>query len=154
MTSLPSRFPSAPLMRSASTPCQYPKTCTCRRPTTRLSSPTSSARDNTQHINMAPAQPELKKVCWCPQSAVVCLIALTDSFQYLDKRLFVQLNGSRKVIGVLRGYDVRTILRLTLLNTQQKLTWDLGLPQHCTRRRGRGEGQRRESETRHGGYPR
>ncbi|KAM7205763.1 LSM domain containing protein [Naviculisporaceae sp. PSN 640] len=35
---------------------------------------------------MAPAQPELKK--------------------YLDKRLFVQLNGKRKVIGVLRGYDV------------------------------------------------
>ncbi|KAK0624565.1 hypothetical protein B0T17DRAFT_530458 [Bombardia bombarda] len=35
---------------------------------------------------MAPAQPELKK--------------------YLDKRLFVQLNGSRKVLGVLRGYDV------------------------------------------------
>lgn len=26
--------------------------------------------------------------------------------QYLDRRLFVQLNGSRKVIGVLRGYDV------------------------------------------------
>jgi small nuclear ribonucleoprotein G len=35
---------------------------------------------------MPPAQPELKK--------------------YIDKRLFVQLNGSRKVIGVLRGYDV------------------------------------------------
>ncbi|KAL8961735.1 MAG: hypothetical protein Q9193_001754 [Seirophora villosa] len=35
---------------------------------------------------MPQAQPELKK--------------------YLDKRLFVQLNGSRKVIGVLRGYDV------------------------------------------------
>ncbi|ODA79376.1 hypothetical protein RJ55_04969 [Drechmeria coniospora] len=35
---------------------------------------------------MAPPQPELKK--------------------YLDKRLFVQLNGSRKVTGVLRGYDV------------------------------------------------
>ncbi|KAL5612311.1 hypothetical protein BROUX41_000154 [Berkeleyomyces rouxiae] len=35
---------------------------------------------------MAPAQPELKK--------------------YLDKRLFVQLNGSRNVVGVLRGYDV------------------------------------------------
>ena len=29
--------------------------------------------------------------------------------QYLDKRLFVQLNGSRKVIGVLRGYDVRIL---------------------------------------------
>ncbi|KAI4280769.1 MAG: hypothetical protein L6R38_004195 [Xanthoria sp. 2 TBL-2021] len=36
---------------------------------------------------MPQAQPELKK--------------------YLDKRLFVQLNGSRKVLGVLRGYDVR-----------------------------------------------
>lgn len=30
--------------------------------------------------------------------------------QYLDKRLFVQLNGSRKVIGVLRGYDVSPFL--------------------------------------------
>ncbi|KAJ0156075.1 Uncharacterized protein HZ326_1654 [Fusarium oxysporum f. sp. albedinis] len=42
---------------------------------------------------MAPAQPELKKVS-------------LDLFCYLDKRLFVQLNGSRKVIGILRGYDV------------------------------------------------
>ncbi|KAL9026131.1 MAG: hypothetical protein Q9196_005158 [Gyalolechia fulgens] len=41
---------------------------------------------------MPQAQPELKK--------------------YLDKRLFVQLNGSRKVIGVLRGYDVRAALPL------------------------------------------
>jgi hypothetical protein len=38
---------------------------------------------------MPQAQPELKR--------------------YLDKRLFVQLNGSRKVIGVLRGYDVSLI---------------------------------------------
>jgi small nuclear ribonucleoprotein G len=43
---------------------------------------------------MAPAQPELKK--------------------YIDKRLFVQLNGSRKVIGVLRGYDVSCALLLSL----------------------------------------
>ncbi|KAF4963836.1 hypothetical protein FSARC_8196 [Fusarium sarcochroum] len=42
---------------------------------------------------MAPAQPELKK-------------ASLILFRYLDKRLFVQLNGSRKVIGILRGYDV------------------------------------------------
>ncbi|KAF2817880.1 LSM domain-containing protein [Mytilinidion resinicola] len=35
---------------------------------------------------MPQAQPELKK--------------------YLDRHLFVQLSGSRKVIGVLRGYDV------------------------------------------------
>jgi small nuclear ribonucleoprotein G len=44
---------------------------------------------------MAPAQPELKK--------------------YIDKRLFVQLNGSRKVIGVLRGYDVGSAPFLSLL---------------------------------------
>jgi hypothetical protein len=30
--------------------------------------------------------------------------------QYLDKRVEVQLNGSRKVMGTLRGYDVRTPL--------------------------------------------
>jgi len=35
---------------------------------------------------MPQAQPELKK--------------------YLDKRVFVLLNGSRRVMGVLRGYDV------------------------------------------------
>ncbi|KAF2201451.1 sm snRNP core protein Smg1 [Delitschia confertaspora ATCC 74209] len=35
---------------------------------------------------MPQAQPELKK--------------------YLEKRILVQLNGSRKVMGVLRGYDV------------------------------------------------
>ncbi|KAK9475084.1 uncharacterized protein V1510DRAFT_409986 [Dipodascopsis tothii] len=26
--------------------------------------------------------------------------------KFMDKRLFVQLNGSRKVTGLLRGYDV------------------------------------------------
>lgn len=30
--------------------------------------------------------------------------------QYLDKRVEVQLNGSRKVMGTLRGYDVRITL--------------------------------------------
>lgn len=35
-----------------------------------------------------------------------CAPANSRLLQYLDKRLFVQLNGSRKVIGVLRGYDV------------------------------------------------
>ncbi|OKL56812.1 hypothetical protein UA08_07756 [Talaromyces atroroseus] len=38
---------------------------------------------------MPQAQPELKK--------------------YMEKRLFVQLNGNRKVIGILRGYDVRAL---------------------------------------------
>lgn len=32
------------------------------------------------------------------------VIELTD--QYLDKRVLIQLNGSRKVMGLLRGYDV------------------------------------------------
>lgn len=27
--------------------------------------------------------------------------------QYMEKRVFCQLNGNRKVIGILRGYDVR-----------------------------------------------
>ncbi|KAK5093906.1 hypothetical protein LTR70_004431 [Exophiala xenobiotica] len=39
---------------------------------------------------MPQAQPELRK--------------------YMEKRLFVQLNGNRKVIGVLRGYDVSIII--------------------------------------------
>ncbi|KAF5635483.1 small nuclear ribonucleoprotein G [Fusarium tjaetaba] len=50
---------------------------------------------------MAPAQPELKKA-----SLGLFRVASNFSTQYLDKRLFVQLNGSRKVIGILRGYDV------------------------------------------------
>ncbi|RKL13946.1 hypothetical protein BFJ68_g6763 [Fusarium oxysporum] len=77
---------------------------------------------------MAPAQPELKK--------------------YLDKRLFVQLNGSRKVIGILRGYDVSSIRAII----QTKLT-ETGLPEHCPRRSGGGEGWRREGENWHGCYP-
>jgi hypothetical protein len=51
---------------------------------------------------MPQAQPELKKVSRNP-------LRFDDHpnlVEYLDKRLFVQLNGSRKVIGVLRGYDV------------------------------------------------
>jgi small nuclear ribonucleoprotein G len=54
---------------------------------------------------MPQAQPELKKA-----SILVSSSRNNDPNlkQYLDKRLFVQLNGSRKVIGVLRGYDVRT----------------------------------------------
>lgn len=74
---------------------------------------------------MAPATPELKKVRydWVAVYGFFFIRAhglapcaylplheheLTFKFlQYLDKRVFVQLNGSRKVIGVLRGYDVR-----------------------------------------------
>ncbi|KAK0259063.1 Small nuclear ribonucleoprotein G [Friedmanniomyces endolithicus] len=32
--------------------------------------------------------------------------AQPDLKKYLDKRVEVQLNGSRKVVGTLRGYDV------------------------------------------------
>lgn len=41
-----------------------------------------------------------------PSAPLRCAQTNTSLRQYLDKRLFVQLNGSRKVIGVLRGYDV------------------------------------------------
>ena len=59
---------------------------------------------------MPQAQPELKKVCratlifagFCAQHETN-----TYSSQYMEKRVFCQLNGNRKVIGVLRGYDVR-----------------------------------------------
>lgn len=56
---------------------------------------------------MAPAQPELKKVGARKMPTGELPQELTYLLQYLDKRLFVQLNGSRKVIGILRGYDVR-----------------------------------------------
>lgn len=55
---------------------------------------------------MPQAQPELKKVSHLPPPVTSNQLTQTW-FQYLDKRLFVQLNGSRKVIGVLRGFDVR-----------------------------------------------
>ena len=82
-------------------------------------------------VKMPQAQPELKKVCSTPlhpytrsrnretrrtrreqnrNSKSKKESKWTDPrLQYLDKRLFVQLNGSRKVIGVLRGYDVCSI---------------------------------------------
>jgi hypothetical protein len=65
---------------------------------------------------MPQAQPELKKVSHpyftsaaiavLKPSGVENLKYVNAQGQYLDKRLFVQLNGSRKVLGVLRGYDV------------------------------------------------
>ena len=60
---------------------------------------------------MPQAQPELKKVLRAPlqllsmRSNPLKVPSLTFP-QYLDKRLFIQLNGTRKIIGVLRGYDV------------------------------------------------
>ncbi|KAG7005868.1 hypothetical protein G7Y79_00017g042500 [Physcia stellaris] len=55
---------------------------------------------------MPQAQPELKKVRQYTRSDQRIYDANFPLVEYLDKRLFVQLNGSRKVIGVLRGYDV------------------------------------------------
>ena len=59
---------------------------------------------------MPQAQPELKKVTI---AAPIHAPWLTTT-QYLDRRLFIQLNGSRKVIGVLRGYDVRSCSLTTI----------------------------------------
>ncbi|CAN9091899.1 small nuclear ribonucleoprotein g [Alternaria burnsii] len=51
---------------------------------------------------MPQAQPELKKV-----SSQRRPIPPDPNLQkYLEKRVLVQLNGSRKVMGILRGYDV------------------------------------------------
>ncbi|CRG92144.1 hypothetical protein PISL3812_09200 [Talaromyces islandicus] len=61
---------------------------------------------------MPQAQPELKKVRQS-RSSLTPLDGkrkASNSFfsptKYMEKRLFIQLNGNRKVIGILRGYDV------------------------------------------------
>lgn len=51
---------------------------------------------------MPQAQPELKKVSASANSN----LTLPDLNQYLEKRILVNMNGSRKVMGILRGYDV------------------------------------------------
>lgn len=78
---------------------------------------------------------------------ISCQVA-NGTVQYLEKRLFVQLNGSRKVIGVLRGYDVCN----TSYSSQQLgcLTVVTGLLKYCARRGSRGEGGRRKSQAWHG----
>lgn len=87
--------------------------------------------EQQQTTTMPQAQPELKKV---REPFLLLRSAITTSLlfqkarsngrqdasysrkeanfsqshiQYLDKRVEVQLNGSRKVMGTLRGYDVR-----------------------------------------------
>jgi small nuclear ribonucleoprotein G len=68
---------------------------------------------------MPQAQPELKKVC----SFMKPLTFLSQQIlQYMEKRLFVQLNGNRKVIGILRGYDVCTVDLPNLCKAQVSLT--------------------------------
>lgn len=70
---------------------------------------------NQSTENMPQAQPELKKVCHSMGS----LPNLNQQIlQYMEKRLFVQLNGNRKVIGILRGYDVCAAHLPTLSKTK------------------------------------
>jgi small nuclear ribonucleoprotein G len=47
------------------------------------------------------SQPELKKVC-----PILAHPADAHRLQFMDKKLFVHLQGGRKVSGVLRGYDL------------------------------------------------
>jgi small nuclear ribonucleoprotein G len=51
---------------------------------------------------MPQAQPELKKV----SPSAKFKLPLPDLKKYLEKRILVNMNGSRKVMGILRGYDV------------------------------------------------
>lgn len=66
---------------------------------------------------MPQAQPELKKVSEQRRRK----LPEPNLVKYLEKRVLVQLNGSRKVMGILRGYDVRTLslLPLNRANTPQ-----------------------------------
>jgi hypothetical protein len=91
---------------------------------------------------MPQAQPELKKVStlfklWC----AFCPGTPADNalfLQYMEKRVFCQLNGNRKVIGILRGYDVRRIPSVHILSYRgdafstprhETRPWDFGGPQ-------------------------
>lgn len=47
------------------------------------------------------SQPELKKVGF-----LLSHCTKSHSLQFMDKKLFVHLQGGRKVSGVLRGYDL------------------------------------------------
>lgn len=60
----------------------------------------------------------------------------------------MQLNGSRKVIGVLRGYDVSQFMPDPRKRAHPSL---LGFLKHRTGRGARGEGWWREDQTGHGG---
>ena len=88
-----------------------PITSAALRPTTQKSQEHGARRlklySSTRYVVMPQAQPELKKVPLPKYNNVLMPYLTTSRAKYLDKRLFVQLNGSRKVIGVLRGYDVR-----------------------------------------------
>jgi hypothetical protein len=89
---------------------------------------------------MAPAQPELKKVSLTKEFEKMLRNYSLILPQYLDKRLFVQLNGSRKVIGVLRGYDVCHPSARPLQLEAYELTVEIGLPEYCSGRCRGGEG--------------
>ena len=55
------------------------------------------------------SQPELKKVSRCPRCLHGHTVANSDAApfrQFMDKKLFVHLQGGRKVSGTLRGYDL------------------------------------------------
>lgn len=57
------------------------------------------------------AQPELKKVpspslSSCLPPPPLPLSLTTTRPQYMDKRLFINLQGNRKISGVLRGFDI------------------------------------------------
>ena len=51
---------------------------------------------------MKASQPELKKVFYAFTIMNTVLIVQ----QFMDKKLFIHLQGGRKVSGVLRGYDL------------------------------------------------
>lgn len=75
----------------------------------------------------------------------------------MEKRLFVQLNGNRKVIGILRGYDViyipMALPGLFFWPVHSSIASDFltGLHEHCPRRRGGREIRWRKRSAGNGG---
>ncbi|KNZ51123.1 small nuclear ribonucleoprotein G [Puccinia sorghi] len=62
------------------------------------------------------AQPELKKVSPCCLGSFV--LTRPQFYFYMDKKLFLNLQGNRKLSGVLRGFDI--FLNLVLDEAQEE----------------------------------
>jgi hypothetical protein len=113
---------------------------TTRRYKLRLRTPPRTRIPEPKHnyfyaVSMPQAQPELKKVSPPRQRK----LPLPNLHKYLEKRVLVQLNGSRKVMGILRGYDVRFS---DFINYRRISDYIIGLLEHRPRRGARREGRR------------
>ena len=66
---------------------------------------------------MKASQPEMKKVFYASSFRMYTVLIVQ---QFMDKKLFIHLQGGRKVSGVLRGYDL--FLNLVLDDALEETT--------------------------------